>query len=143
MTPLLAAPLLVAVSCLALSAQDAKPPVTALEGEWREPLRPGEKATDGMVVTITGEEITLVVDGVVFRGTIEPDPYGPSLPIRFSIASHPKRKGLGAPHYGLCLRENDNLLLQVKPRDPSVADKKGGHELQPAPITFRLEKVQK
>jgi hypothetical protein len=142
MTPLLGAPLLVAVSCLALSAQDAKPPVTALEGEWREPLRPGEKATDRMVVTITGEEITLVVDGVVFRGTIEPDPSGPSRLVRFSIVST-NRKGPGAPHYGLCLRESDNLLLQVKPRDPSVVDKKGGHELQPAPVTFRLEKVQK
>lgn len=74
MTPLLAAPLLVAVSCLALSAQDAEPPVTALEGEWREPLRPGEEAADKCHVTCSGAKIIVRFNGQLVQGTFETEP---------------------------------------------------------------------
>jgi hypothetical protein len=139
MTPLL----MLALNCLFIGAQAPKPPPTALEGTWREPLLPGEKAANRLAVTITGDEITVVWYDGVYRGSIQVEAVQ-----RFYVASFriTRMDEKGQPqektHIGRCLLENSQLWIQVNPVPVPV--RRGGsqfHEL--APVTFHLKKVQK
>lgn len=139
MTRLALVVLLVLIPGLTAHAQEPKPATTELEGIWREPLRPGEKAEDRMVVTFSGDEITVVLNGAIYRGTIRSDPESDRTFVRFSlILVDEKVKFRTQSHSGLCLKEAGQLYLQVFPYAPG-----GNVHLHLAPVTFKLQQVKK
>jgi hypothetical protein len=139
MTPLL--PILLALSCLLTGAQAPKPPPTAMEGTWREPLLPGEKAANRLAVTIKGDEMTVVWYDGVYQGLIQHGPIADHVVFAFSITQIDE-KGAKQLRTHNCrgLKQSDELFLQVFPGQ--VLDRES-RRLENAPVTFRLEKVKK
>jgi len=124
-------------------AEEPKPIPTELEGAWREPLKPGEKAADKLTVTFSNDQITLVWAEAVYRGPISPDPERDLDLFRFTITltdetgKHPERT-----YIGLCIKMRNQVFLQVEPYP--VGSGRGqdwGQRL--LPMTFTLEKLKK
>jgi len=71
--------------CLPLvgAAQDPKPPATELEGTWREPLLPGEKAADKFTITFAGDQITISTGKDTYAGAFRIE--GEITPTRITI----------------------------------------------------------
>jgi hypothetical protein len=140
MTPLLS--LCISFSCLLIGVQAPKPPPTALEGTWREPLLPGENAANRLAVTIKGDEITVVWYDGVYRGIIQHGPIRDHVVFAFSIIQIDE-KGEKQPRTHNCrgLKQSNELFLQVDPQPVPVP---AGRSLERklAPVTFHLEKVE-
>jgi hypothetical protein len=139
MTPLLS--LCIALNCLIIGAQAPKPPPTALEGTWREPLLPGEKAEDKLVVTIKGEEVIVMWYEGTFRGTLRTDSLKERVVIFGDITLiNEKGEHLRRTHNCRWLLYDNQLFLEVSPVRGLKPSK---HRLELAPVTFLLEKVRK
>jgi hypothetical protein len=139
MTPLLS--FCIAFSFLLIGAQAPSPPPTALEGIWREPLLPGEKAADKLVVTIRGEEVTVMWYEGTFRGTLRTDSLNERVVIFGDITLiNEKGEHLRRTHTCRWLLYDNQLFLEVSPVRGLNPSK---HQLELAPVTFHLEKVQK
>jgi hypothetical protein len=139
MTPLLGGPFLFVVGCLYTIPQ-VKPPVTSLEGGWREPLRPGEKASDRLAVTFTGEEIKVIWYDGAYRGTLKAGLGEEYNSFAFTLTRINEKNGdQPSTHICRCLKQGDQLFLVVLPNRARGS----GNLLELAPVTFRLEKVKK
>jgi hypothetical protein len=143
MTPLLAASVLFALGDLSVGIQNPKPPVTPLEGEWREPLLPVEKTADVLFVRVTGEEMTLILRSTVFRGSVQTGPEWDRNLARFRfVLTHCGNKPLEKDLVGLCVIQDGHLYLQVIPQ-PVPRPNGNGLDRDLAPVTFRLGRVIK
>jgi hypothetical protein len=144
MTRLASVALMAFIAGSTTRAEEPKPIPTELEGTWREPVKPGEKAADKLVVTFSNDEITVVWDGAVFRGTVDLDAERHPAFVRFLIIRiDAKGKEHQVPHKGLCLRKDDQLFLQVIPHPPDPKVFEANQTRGPAPVTFTLEKLKK
>lgn len=139
MTPLLV--LVIALSFPSIGAQVPKPITTELEGTWREPLLPGEKPADRLVVTIKGEDVTVVWYDGVFRGTLLTSSFR-EREISYSSISSIDEMGEKQRRTHSCrwLLHDNQLFLEVSPiRRVDQSDRR----LDLALVTFRLERVKK
>ena len=141
MTPLLIIPLLFALNWLPVAVQAPNRPVTQLEGTWREPLLAGEKPTSRLVVTIKGEEITVVWYNGVFRGSIETSSSDEHQLKYFMITRVPQEAGDHTATYNFrFIKQSNQLFLQIFPKHRLDSDSR---RLETAPVTFYLETIQK
>jgi hypothetical protein len=132
MTPLLSAPLLVALSWLSAGTQDSKPQTTPLEGVWRESLLPGEKAADKFSITCSGDKISLLVNKRLLEGEFEIDPLSEQDAITITVlvvnGRALKEKLVYSGSY--CL-EGGALYLRVGPFATQASELRGKLPVEP------------
>src|SRR5262245_2399965 len=125
----LAAALLAALASASATAQDPKPPVTLLEGTWRETVPPGENVELRFSATFTGDEVTINLHGQRLKGTFEIDTQVEPATITFTLTI---RKGFGSAeihtYKGTYRVEKDQLILRINPYPGRDRPPSGGRE---------------
>jgi hypothetical protein len=132
----LAAALFAALVSATATAQDPKPPVTPLEGTWREPVPPGQKVELWFSATFTGNQVTINLHGTALKGTFEINTLVDPAIITFTFTKS------GEVYRGTYRVENDQLFLRINPysgegRTPT------GSPMGLATVSRTLEKVKK
>ncbi len=136
----LAAALLVVVVSLTVRAEDPKPPVTVLEGAWREATLPGEKVATTFSITFTGDKVTINIEGQVLQGTFQTNRGAFPTVITITITAAPENwSGPTGDYQGKYWFESDRLFLCVAPRYTS----RSTNYLGLAAVPRTLQKVKK